>query len=236
MYLTCADCGEAKPATDYYKDTSKSSGYHHHCKPCARKRSTARYRRRTGSKVPDSRECEICSTTFKPLTGMHIYCSEKCSTRAQRLAKNPHYQSREEARRRRADILPGWQSFISACTVCMAMFMSDHPSQITCSEECKKENKRRRAKLKSDRRRARMHGVEYEPIERTKVFERDEWNCGICGESIDPELKYPDHMSASVDHIIPVSEGGAHAMDNVHATHWICNVHRGVKPLLELTA
>ena len=32
--------------------------------------------------------------------------------------------------------------------------------------------------------------------------------CAICGRPVDMSLKAPDPMSATVDHIIPVSKGG----------------------------
>ncbi len=48
--------------------------------------------------------------------------------------------------------------------------------------------------------------------------------CAICGRPVDMRLKTPDPMSATVDHIIPVSKGG-HPSDinNLQLAHWICN-------------
>lgn len=238
MHLTCPDCGETKPATEYYKDKSMATGRMKRCKDCHKARAKAHYHDHV--KPPRVRNawnpkpCKDCGKVFDPEAALQLYCSDTCRRRTQKRKQNPGYQPRPADWGRRAEIRPGWQCIISACTVCMAMFTPAHPSHLTCSEECKKENIQRRMKLKSDLRRARMHGVEYEPIDREKVFERDEWNCGLCGESIDPELKYPDRMSASVDHVIPVSEGGSHTMGNVHAAHWICNVRRGVRPVADL--
>ena len=48
--------------------------------------------------------------------------------------------------------------------------------------------------------------------------------CGICGRPIDKSLKYPDPMSATVDHIIPLSKGGhPFALENLQAAHRCCN-------------
>ena len=48
--------------------------------------------------------------------------------------------------------------------------------------------------------------------------------CGICGRPVDKTLKAPDPMSATVDHIIPISRHG-HPSDlsNLHLAHRACN-------------
>ena len=54
--------------------------------------------------------------------------------------------------------------------------------------------------------------------------------CGICGRPIDPELKFPDPMSASLDHIVPISLGGhPYAQSNMQVAHLICNRTKGAK-------
>jgi len=71
------------------------------------------------------------------------------------------------------------------------------------------------------RRRARLSGGDrIIPLE---VFERDNWICGICSLPIDREAKCPDPFSPSVDHIIPLANGGKHTWDNVQASHFTCN-------------
>lgn len=48
--------------------------------------------------------------------------------------------------------------------------------------------------------------------------------CGICGQPVDKTLKYPDPMSPTVDHIIPVSKcGDPTALDNLQLAHRYCN-------------
>lgn len=49
------------------------------------------------------------------------------------------------------------------------------------------------------------------------------WKCGICHEDIDPALRYPDAMCATVDHIIPLSRGGEHVWSNCQPAHKHCN-------------
>lgn len=48
--------------------------------------------------------------------------------------------------------------------------------------------------------------------------------CGICGKPVDKTLRYPDPMSPTVDHIIPVSKhGDPISLDNLQLAHRYCN-------------
>jgi len=59
------------------------------------------------------------------------------------------------------------------------------------------------------------------------VFDRDGWICGLCSEHVDPATEWPDPLSPSLDHILPLSKGGPHAMANVQLAHLGCNVKKG---------
>jgi len=71
--------------------------------------------------------------------------------------------------------------------------------------------------------------VATEYVDTAIVAERDAWICHVCGLSIDPAAKYPDPMSRSIDHVIPLVHGGAHSYQNVKLAHLICNVRKGAK-------
>ena len=48
--------------------------------------------------------------------------------------------------------------------------------------------------------------------------------CGICGKPVDKTIKYPDPMSPTVDHIIPLAKNGDPvALDNLQLAHRYCN-------------
>jgi 5-methylcytosine-specific restriction endonuclease McrA len=72
--------------------------------------------------------------------------------------------------------------------------------------------KRRRAKRLKQAKRA--------PIDREAIFERDGWLCGICGEPVEAD-------DATLDHIVPISLGGADEASNVRLAHSLCNSRRG---------
>ena len=84
---------------------------------------------------------------------------------------------------------------------------------------------RRRANYQ--KRRALKNAVPAADIAPHEVYGRDGWRCGLCGEPIDSSVKWPDPLSASLDHILPLSKGGHHIPENVQAAHLSCNVRKG---------
>lgn len=60
-----------------------------------------------------------------------------------------------------------------------------------------------------------------EDVDPKVVFHRDGGICRICMKSVDLSAKW------EVDHVIPISKGGAHSYDNVQLTHRRCNRSKG---------
>lgn len=106
--------------------------------------------------------------------------------------------------------------------------------RLYCSKKCYKRNYRQSKKYREGRarlrrkRRARKYGNgPVQDIDAIEVYERSGWVCGICGQPVDQGIGFPDLMSASPDHIIPLAAGGTHTWDNVQLAHLICNSHKG---------
>jgi hypothetical protein len=77
-------------------------------------------------------------------------------------------------------------------------------------------------------RRAKRHGLPSERFKVREIYERDEGKCYLCHEQIDLSLKYPDPMSFSIEHIIPLhlASSPGHVRTNVRAAHQKCNWHK----------
>lgn len=54
-------------------------------------------------------------------------------------------------------------------------------------------------------------------------------DCYLCGKVIDFDLLWPHPKSPSLDHITPLSRGGAHTLDNCAMTHLVCNHKKGAR-------
>lgn len=58
--------------------------------------------------------------------------------------------------------------------------------------------------------------------------------CGICGKPVDMSLRYPNPMSKTVDHIIPINRGGHPSdLENLQLAHLTCNLEKSDKLLKE---
>jgi 5-methylcytosine-specific restriction endonuclease McrA len=71
----------------------------------------------------------------------------------------------------------------------------------------------------SGMRRARLAGVEREPIRRAIVWARDNGICHLCNEPAEP-------LNWHMDHVIPISRGGPHLYGNVAVSHPACNIRK----------
>lgn len=68
-----------------------------------------------------------------------------------------------------------------------------------------------------------------ERVYRSKVYERDGWICQVCGLLVDPALRHPNRMAASLDHRVPLARGGTHTFANCQLAHFSCNARKGAR-------
>jgi len=121
------------------------------------------------------------------------------------------------------------------CPACRTPFRGNGKRYTYCSRECF-ESFRHKANWKHvTARRARERAAATTPFRRHDVFERDGWICGICHDPIDKSLPWPHLMSAVLDHVFPISRGGAHSIENAQAAHNGCNIRKSNK-ILEVRA
>jgi 5-methylcytosine-specific restriction endonuclease McrA len=83
-------------------------------------------------------------------------------------------------------------------------------------------------------RRARERGVEREPYTMEYIAMRDQYRCGICGDKVAMSEPVPHPKAATIDHLIPISEGGPDTKANVQLAHFICNSYRGAGGTVQL--
>jgi hypothetical protein len=84
------------------------------------------------------------------------------------------------------------------------------------------------------RRRAKKLNLPVEKFESLEIFMRDGWICQLCKKRVNKKLKWPHPMSASLDHIIPVNNGGPHTKVNCQLAHLRCNISAGIGGVKQL--
>jgi hypothetical protein len=62
---------------------------------------------------------------------------------------------------------------------------------------------------------------------RKRLFENYDV-CWLCGQWIDPELKFPHNGCKTADHVLPIAKGG-HMHGAIMPAHLGCNRSRGAK-------
>ena len=89
---------------------------------------------------------------------------------------------------------------------------------------------------KSRLQRAIKAGVKHEPYSKQTLFERDGYNCYLCGIPVDlngsSTVGKPGwELYPHIEHVIPISKGGTDTLDNVKIAHAKCNLDKGTKVL-----
>lgn len=149
--------------------------------------------------------CPECKRSFVARSSCTKLCSDRCRN--------------DQMLRRLREKYVGAQERAADCGYCGDSFRTTLTRSKYCSNRCS-----RRSKPKSDRKRARLAGVAYEPIDRGIVFVRDGWRCQICGCRTPAKLRGTMHDKApTLDHRVPVSRGGAHTYENVQCACRRCN-------------
>lgn len=160
--------------------------------------------------------CEGCNAMADQSWGKRRYCSYAC-------ASNTNHRKRYHAvplEVRRQGWTPKPETIVP-CESCSAPVVRRGNEVRRFCPTCRRG--------KGHRARAQRYGVPFESVNRTAVFERDGWVCQLCHRPIDKGLSWPHVESVSLDHIVPLSRGGAHVDANVQTTHLGCNIGKGAK-------
>lgn len=118
------------------------------------------------------------------------------------------------------------------CKICGTEFVTYSSVKCCCSSECSKKYQNRLSSRRKDKRITDDKRIDKD-ITALKLYVRDGGKCWICGGRCDTnDYIKKDGVTIcgdnypSVDHIIPVCDGGEDSWDNVRLAHRICNTKR----------
>jgi len=112
---------------------------------------------------------------------------------------------------------PKWQRRTYCSTACSNRRSVDPASPML--------DRQTRYVAKSRARRLR-HALTWDGVSDQQILDRDGWRCHICHRKIRTTYTNPHPKSPSIDHIVPLSEGGDDTAANKRAAHLDCNMAR----------
>ena len=163
------------------------------CKPCARQQARERH--------AQNRERSRAAASRWKAEHPEKYKAKMLRWRAQNRERLREYQTAYNAKRAEA----------------MREYMrtkSKTPEYLAYQREY--DQRTGRSAEKMARRRALILGVTVEPIDRTAIIIRDNRTCYLCG-------KFLKWREVTLDHIVPLARGGAHAAANLRVACGPCN-------------
>lgn len=126
---------------------------------------------------------------------------------------------------------------VRTCPCCKAQWSAIRrigSSQYCWSPECQEANRREIRRHRTGNThiaRAKKHGAAYGYFNVMRVFERDKWRCRLCGVATPKRLRgTQDPRAPEIDHILPLSAGGAHLIENCQCSCRQCNNIKSARP------
>lgn len=223
---SCTKCGELKPLDEFSPHPRGKFGRQPSCKACARA-----YREANREKTRESQRKYYLANKDK------IAARSRANTERDAERRREYYQAnREEIRNKQADRRKADPESHKARD---AAYRAASREKIRAYRiRYAEENRERARRLSTEwqkanhervienqrRQRARKRGAAVGEVDLDSLWTG---NCGICGQSMDASLRRPDPMSKSIDHITPLSRGGAHEQSNLQWAHLVCNFRKG---------
>ncbi len=219
------------------------------CRRCGSSFSTDDWRRRyctaTCRDAPKvvSQQCRRCSAEFVRKNNAQVFCTPRCRQLAQRgkydsfncvqcgktctpgadIGWSARYYCGRYCRSLAVAGTPKGARWVEGpCPECGVRFMRDRHRQRTdyCTHACShRVRQRARRALVATGGGGRIHTAE--------IAARDGWDCGICGDAVDPSIPWPELLSPALDHIVPLVRGGRHEATNLQIAHLVCNSRKG---------
>lgn len=212
----CSKCLQTKSINEFGKQSKSKDGLTHHCKSC-RNEHLRQYKQK---KLSEPRTCTRCNNDCGDSS--HVSYCRNCQRELDKI-----YTSKPERKAKKKASIKKWRQENKEKIKAYKKERLANPE--TEKIDKASANKRNRTYYQNNkqkcfdhtaRRRARERNAYQEKVDRLKIAERDKWICHICGKKV-------NRKNMSIDHLIPISQGGEHSKKNVRLAHLSCNQSRG---------
>lgn len=214
LVRTCSQCGCTKPLDEFVKDSRKKYGVGYWCKVCKRNKNLATkwanielYRER--GRVADRKPERRANKKEWEKNNADKVCAAQRKHQNSEQRKQWYAKWVEENREKLNDNSKRWRErHPERARAATAKWESKHPES---------------GRLKMHKRRARMANADRRIVLRRDVERLLRSDCAVCGSK----------NGIVIDHIIPISRGGRHAIGNLQPLCGFCNASKGAKTMVE---
>lgn len=199
--LRCGHCKTEKPADEFPPSQRQSGSW---CRQCYREDM----RRKLGLTAREHTvACGWCGTEFETTYTKALYCSRACKGRARHRDRQAAINAAKPDR---------------VCAYCgVPLPKSKRADAKFCAADC---NMRAHRQTRNFHRRRGLKRTTL--VNLRSIAARSGYRCGICGGGVNMTRRHPDPLAPSVDHIVPLAQGGDHADGNLQLAHLRCNLSR----------
>lgn len=222
----CTKCEESKPFVEFYKKKDTKDGYMLICKLCSKEKSKSHYKNNRNSELEKARNRRASNPEKVRKSNKESYYRN----REARLASMKKYREKNR------------ENFIEY----LKMWRAENPEYAT---EYRAKNIEKRleygrlwhkinseaSRAASNRRRARIANASVgKPFTSEDVLNMWGTKCHICDSEIDLNAPRTQgvvgwELGLHEDHVIPLSAGGDHCLENVKPAHAVCNLKKSNK-------
>lgn len=154
------------------------------------------------------KQCPGCGVEFETAKASLVYHSSKCRYKHKELVPLAPVR----------------------CAECHRYFIPKRgrgrrAKRLYCSDRCSRRHHKRTWRTK---RKALERSNGYDSVDPFEVFERDDWKCQLCGRPTPRSLRGTfDPQAPELDHIVALTSGGRHVLDNLQCSCRRCNSEKG---------
>lgn len=163
--------------------------------------------------------CRQCGDDFYPSSLFQKLCSRECAAKHKAQYHAAYHADPDRRRRQRESRIAEKAKLDRRCPHCgHRLDPGKRKDAAYCRRECM-----RKARVATNDARSRVVGDgAVERISRAYIIERDGGRCHICRKKCKPS-------EIHLDHLIPLSKGGTHTLENLRVAHAKCNIAKGAR-------
>lgn len=229
----CPECEEVKPLSAFRADPTVKAGVVAYCEPCRRKLVAAWRKKRKLLLIPVGRKkCRTCKEVKAESEFDHPeYRSTACRPCQQKRLDRAAVSKAAYARR-------SYQAHRNERRARSRAWRQENP------EEAKAKDRKSRqvhqwqridtSRVKNIRRAYPNHAGKVVPYSCLDIFCRDNWDCQLCGDPVDPLAPRKTSGGAAIFHVIPLGQDGDDTPENVVLGHFGCCARKGAQHQAQL--